>query len=139
MRGEFFLTLSKLTSETGISDATISRLRGEREPIKKYNINLLSNKTNDKGVKIVTKDDLKLLIIYLIYSSIPRYKGKPKQMKDIIEELNAGLKKYDYEEIIEKIVNIFYQRIEFLEELKDSNDLNFIDLINKLKKEVFLC
>ncbi len=60
------LTLSELRNLTGISDATVSRLRGEKEPIRSFNINLLKKRVNDEGIKIVTDEDLRLIIIYKI-------------------------------------------------------------------------
>lgn len=127
------LTLSELNRLTGISDATISRLRGEKEPIKKFNINLLKRRVNYKGVKVVNDEDLKLLIIYKIYASIPGENGKPKKMKNVIEELNDVFSRYEYNDVIDQIKRIFEERIDCLNKLKKAEDLNLLEIINCIK------
>ncbi len=128
------LTLSELRNLTGISDATVSRLRGEKEPIRSFNINLLKKRVNDEGIKIVTDEDLRLIIIYKIYSHIPTSNGRFKHMKDSIEELNLILSDHQSEEVIERLKKILQQKIECLEKLKNTTGDNLLHLIKTLEE-----
>lgn len=134
MNYDSFWTLAELKSITGISDVMVSRLRGEREPIKKFNINLLQKRINHNGIKVVNDYDIKLIALYKLYSSMFTSQGKPKQMKEAIEELNFMLQQKNLEDIIDFLKDISETRNMYLDLLKNSQGTQVFDVVKFIQK-----